>query len=85
MALPDIPPTFKPITPPDLAWWWRLRDASGAEVEAAGEHAGQRFPNRGDAESWLGEVWRELAAGGASAAQLVENDREVGGVVELAT
>lgn len=83
MALPDLPPTFKPITPPEPAWWWRLADASGSEVEPAGENADQRFPSRGDAESWLGEVWRELSAAGAAVAQLVEHDREVGHPVGL--
>ena len=32
MNLPDQPPTFRQPTPAERPWWWRLEDATGAEV-----------------------------------------------------
>ena len=57
MNLPDQPPTFRPPTPAERPWWWRLEDAAGAEVDVAGELADQRFASQADAESWVGEIW----------------------------
>ena len=61
-------------------WWWRATDASDAEV-AIDERP--EFPTRGDAESWLGEAWEELADAGADAVTLFEGDREVYGPMSL--
>jgi hypothetical protein len=86
MALPEDPPTFRQPTAAERPWWWRLEDASGATVEAAGEleeHAGQRFPSQADAESWIGEVYGDLAAAGVAQVTLFENDREVYGPMSL--
>jgi len=79
VSLPDLPPTFKPTAPPVTDWWWQLLDADGQVVAASEE----RFPNRGDAESWLGEEWRTLAETGAVAAQLFERDTPVGPRIDL--
>ncbi len=65
-----------------MAWKWRFEDASGNEV-SVGEHDGQEFPAQGDAESWLGEVWRDLAEAGADAVRLYEDGREVYGPMSL--
>ncbi|GAA4916083.1 hypothetical protein LX16_4095 [Stackebrandtia albiflava] len=54
-----------------MSWTWHFTDASGAPVDA--EHP--EHTNQGDAESWLGEVWRDLAAAGAVMATLKEDDR----------
>jgi hypothetical protein len=86
MSLPDIPSPFRPPTPPERPWWWALADASGAPVDvaAAGEElADQRFASQGDAESWVGEVWRELAEAGVVAVVLHEHDRVVYGPMSL--
>lgn len=87
MSLPDLPPTFRPPTPAERPWWWRLLDASGAEMGVEQglpeQYAGQRFASQGDAESWVGEVWRELAAAGVDAVVLLEHDREVYGPMSL--
>ncbi|MCL2541305.1 MAG: hypothetical protein FWE71_02460 [Nocardioidaceae bacterium] len=86
MALPEDPPTFRQPTPAERPWWWRLQDASGAEVTLPadlGEYDGQRFANQGDAESWIGEVWSELAEGGVTQVTLVEVDRDVYGPMSL--
>lgn len=71
-------------SPEPVAWRWRLLDAEGGEVgELEGFDAGQEFPTRGDAESWVGENWAELAAEGIAAVTLLEGDREVYGPMSL--
>ncbi|MBZ5733754.1 hypothetical protein K8Z61_04525 [Nocardioides sp. TRM66260-LWL] len=93
MNLPDDPATFRPPTPQERPWAWRLLDAAGAEVGAGAltppegvdvrELVDQRFTQQGDAESWLGEVWRELRASGVASVTLLELDREVYGPMGL--
>jgi hypothetical protein len=57
-----------------VTWSWRYQDAEGQAVAAAPE--GETFPTKGDAESWLGETWRDLLAAGVEQVVLVEGDRE---------
>ena len=83
MNLPDPPPTFRPPTPTERPWWWRLEDGSGAEVEVPSEYAGQRFSSQADAESWVGEIWAALAEAGVDAVVLMEADRTVYGPMSL--
>ena len=64
------------------AWRWRMEDSSGAEVEAKGVESPD-FPSQSDAESWVGEVWRELLEAGVDAVTLLEGDREVYGPMSL--
>ena len=66
-------------------WRWRLLDAGGSEVEVTGVPGGDspRFPSQSEAETWLGEVWRELLEGGAESVVLLEGDREVYGPMSL--
>ena len=47
------------------------------------EHADQRFSTQGDAESWVGEIWAELAEHGVAAVTLFEHDRQVYGPMSL--
>lgn len=80
--LPDEPSTFRaPAT--DRPWLWRLLDADGGEVTVPEEYADQRFSSQGDAESWVGEVWAELAEHGVESVTLYEHDREVYGPMSL--
>ena len=65
-----------------MTWKWRFEDSSGNEV-SAGDSDGQEFPAQGDAESWLGEVWRDLADAGVHAVRLYEDGREVYGPMPL--
>jgi len=83
MSLPDLPSPFRPPSQPERPWWWRLEDASGAEVAVSEEYAEQRFSSQGDAESWVGECWHELADQGVSAVTLFDVDREVYGPMSL--
>ena len=48
-----------------------------------GELAGQRFASQADAESWVGEIWSELAEEGVDAVTLFEHDRQVYGPMSL--
>jgi hypothetical protein len=41
------------------------------------------FPSQSDAESWLGEVWRELLEDGVDQVTLFEAGREVYGPMSL--
>jgi hypothetical protein len=83
VTLPDQPPTFRQPTAAERPWWWRLEDATGAEVVVEGELAGQRFPSQADAESWVGETWSSLAAEGVDAVTLFELERRVYGPMSL--
>ena len=76
-------PTFGASTrrPDQVPWWWQLLDADGAVVEPADGR--QEFPTRGDAESWVGEFWADLADTGVAAVTLFEGDREVYGPMPL--
>ncbi len=81
--LPDQPPTFREPSPTENPWWWSLEDEAGAAVEVSPEHAGQRFPTQADAESWVGEVWSDLAEQGVDGVTLHEGDRKVYGPMSL--
>lgn len=66
----------------DLTWWWEATDASGDAVEP--KVGTPRFPNRSDAETWIGEIWQDLADEGIVAVTLYDGDREVYGPMSLA-
>jgi hypothetical protein len=83
VSLPDLPPAFRQPTPPERPWWWRLLDADGAEVAVPPPYADQRFAAQADAESWIGEIWRELVDAGVDAVVLLEHDRQVYGPMSL--
>ena len=54
-----------------MTWTWRYEDADGRPVPRAAES----FATKGDAESWLGETWRDLLDGGVQQVVLLEGDR----------
>ncbi len=83
MNMPDVPPVFRPPTPAERPWWWRLEDAAGSEVTVPEEYAGQRFPSQADAESWIGEVYGELTEHGVDAVTLFELETKVYGPMSL--
>jgi hypothetical protein len=71
---------------PKSSWRWRFEDAAGREVgETDGSTASgvSGFPSQSDAESWIGEVWRELVDDGIDQVTLFEGDREVYGPMSL--
>jgi hypothetical protein len=62
-----------------VLWTWQLLDRSGIPVGELAPDARTRF----DAEAWLGEHWRAIAARGAARAVLVRGGEPVGPGVEL--
>lgn len=54
-----------------MTWTWRYEDADGGPVAGPEES----FTSQADAESWLGQTWREIVAAGAATAVLVEDER----------
>ena len=67
-----------------MAWQWRYESASGDVVDpGAAATAGEVFPSQADAETWLGDNWRELLAEGVQQVTLLEGDREVYGPMGL--
>jgi hypothetical protein len=68
-----------------MSWRWRLEDPSGASIDPGS--IGYEVPeaeNQGDAESWLGENWRELLARGVATVTLFDGDERAYGPMGLA-
>ncbi|GIG90171.1 hypothetical protein [Plantactinospora endophytica] len=54
-----------------MPWSWRYESADGGPVNGPTE----AFSSQADAESWIGQTWRELAATGVASVLLVEDER----------
>lgn len=64
-----------------MAWTWRLEAEDGAVLASVASPA---HANQSDAESWLGEQWRQLAGDGVARVTLLDGDTEVYGPMSLA-
>jgi hypothetical protein len=56
-----------------MPWTWRYLTAGGGPAAPA---SSEGFPTQADAESWLGESWRDLLASGVERVSLLEDGRE---------
>jgi hypothetical protein len=65
-------------------WTWTYFDADAAEMTGA-ELVASGFPSQSDAESWLGEHWRELAETGVEGVTLRHEGVVVYGPMSLRT
>ncbi len=54
-----------------MAWTWRYEAEDGRKDAGVSEP----FPSQSDAESWIGQTWRDLVAEGVVTAVLVEDER----------
>ena len=68
-----------------MTWTWRYEGESGESVEPAEVPAVEAFPSQADAETWLGETWRELLEAGVHQVSLLDGDRKVYGPMGLST
>ncbi|WP_326821255.1 hypothetical protein OHA77_08085 [Streptosporangium sp. NBC_01639] len=57
-----------------MTWHWRYENANGGIV-TEGVTPSDTFPSQADAESWLGESWRELLESGVEKVTLLDGDR----------
>jgi hypothetical protein len=64
-----------------MAWTWRFEKADGTETEPAVPP--EDFPTQGDAESWIGEVWKELLEGGTDQVTLMDDGSKIYGPMSL--
>jgi hypothetical protein len=55
-----------------MVWSWQYLDADAALMDS---QTTETFPSQSDAESWLGENWRELLAAGVMSVTLLEDKR----------
>ena len=58
---------------PSVTWSWRYQDADGNQMPPPDND--ETFGAKGDAESWLGEVWRTLLDSGVTQVELLEDER----------
>jgi hypothetical protein len=63
-----------------MTWTWRLESVEGKELT---EPVSPSHGNQSDAESWLGEQWRELAEAGVAQVTLLEAETEIYGPMSL--
>lgn len=80
--VPDLPPPHGSTPGPERPWRWQLEGSDGQPETVGGEYD-VRFLNQADAESWIGEIWAELADAGIEAVTLLEGDRVVYGPMSL--
>ncbi len=66
-----------------MSWTWTYEGPDGTAVSVPGAPEQPEFPTQADAESWVGETWRELADAGVSAVTLFEDDRKAYGPMSL--
>ena len=64
------------------AWTWTYADREGGELSGTAMVT-SAFPTQSDAESWLGQSWRELADAGVASVTLRENGEVVYGPMSL--
>ena len=65
-----------------MSYTWRFETNENEAVDCPGLPT-ERFPTQADAESWIGEAWRDLLEQGVDQVRLLEGDREVYGPMSL--
>ncbi|HET7305810.1 MAG TPA: hypothetical protein VFJ12_14810 [Segeticoccus sp.] len=63
-------------------WTWTYQDADGASIKPGSKDIAG-FPTQSDAESWLGESWRELLDAGVESVTLLHEEDVVYGPMSL--
>jgi hypothetical protein len=67
-----------------MTWTWQYEGSDGQAVEATEGGPDQPpFPTQADAETWVGEVWRELRESGVHAVSLYEDGHKQYGPMSL--
>ena len=67
-----------------MQWNWRYEKADGTVVvEIPDPVVSGGFPSQAEAESWIGESWRDLLDAGVDQVTLLDGDRVVYGPMSL--
>ncbi|WP_239342038.1 hypothetical protein [Frankia sp. CiP3] len=71
-----------------MSWVWRFETEDGGAAAPSGSSLSdsslsESFPTQSDAETWLGENWRELLAAGVQQVVLQEAGHKVYGPMSL--
>jgi hypothetical protein len=67
-----------------MAWIWQFERADGTVITPLSDSiADETFSSQGDAESWIGEMWRDLLDSGVDAVTLLEDGRTEYGPMSL--
>ena len=64
-----------------MVWTWRYEKLDGSVVPA--QNGTEEFPTQGDAETWIGETWKELLADGIDQVVLFEDGEKIYGPMSL--
>lgn len=65
-----------------MVWTWRYEKADGSVADIP-DLPEETFTNQADAETWLGERWRDLLAAGVDQVSLLEDGRVEYGPMSL--
>ncbi len=65
-----------------MVWSWRFEKGDGSPASAP-DLARETFGSQSDAETWLGENWRQLLAAGVDQVTLLEETRVEYGPMSL--
>lgn len=60
-----------------MAFWWRCEREGGDPIDPPVAPRPETFPTQSDAETWLGESWRDLLDAGVYQVSLMDGDRVV--------
>jgi hypothetical protein len=66
-----------------VSWSWQYENSAGKPVSPSGAPVTEAFPTQADAETWIGEIWRDLLEAGVDAVTLLEDGRKVYGPMSL--
>ncbi|MET7638795.1 hypothetical protein [Streptomyces sp. NPDC005438] len=64
-----------------MPWTWRFEKADGTETTTGLQV--EEFSTQGDAESWIGEAWRDLKEEGIDQVVLLDDGATVYGPMSL--
>lgn len=66
-----------------MTWTWQYEGDEGGPVTVDGAGGSESFTSQGDAETWIGETWRELFDAGVEQVTLHDAGRRVYGPMSL--
>jgi hypothetical protein len=66
-----------------MSWTWQYQSEQGTPTPQSAAQPAEGFPSQADAETWVGEVWRDLLDEGVDSVSLFEDGRLVYGPMSL--